>query len=510
MAMSGEAQHEGSTWSSIVTEGSIPDSLRVKGVDEATRLTYLTKKWTPFTWWLHKNFKSTKKIVKDRMYKSWEVSEFDRFYTVQTGSGVGTDANTERVISLTNKQAAEVKVNDILFIKGLFATPITRALIAGQVIAASAGVQGTNVGPDLGWSTGADVTDVRFSRAKGPNADGYYYVDLEQVKVASVGNKNSGGTGLTSITLDRCYMGPSESDEGGRLIPPSIVYSNSTGNVGIYYNIVTGNQAARIVQNDVLLRAAPSFNEGSNYPTGVYKNPISDINFTQLFKYAVEKTKESDIPAMFIKERPMDINRWATMLRMNRDREFANLCGRKAFNRDTDGREEYLMGGVRPFIPKDADHYFQYPSGTLTWRDLQDFSIPFYSLCNSGEMWGVCGVTLMTKLVKSFWNTNMWYNKEESQDFQMRVRTLMIGEVTVNLIVSQIFEEAGFGNELMLLDMSQGDSFEPVTNEGWDMIVDKDIAERGANVDKEGIQGMFGLRRRRKEHHAIMDFSNAI
>jgi hypothetical protein len=71
-------------------------------------------------------------------------------------------------------------------------------------------------------------------------------------------------------------------------------------------------------------------------------------------------------------------------------------------------------------------------------------------------------------------------------------------------------EEMGYGKELMCLDMNNGNSFEPVTHKGWDYIVEKDLADKGINQEKEGVQGMIGLRRRRSQHHCIINLEKAI
>lgn len=510
MATQPQGTVSGEVWSSLVTAGKYPLELRKRGVDEATKLTFLTRKYASFTWMLHNNFKSSVKIVNDRVYQSREISELDRFYTVLVASGAGSDAGVERVIGVSNAQGVQIKVNDMLYIKGLYAKATGDQLVTGQVYPdSSSGVLGANIGPTLNTPTGMHPTNTLFSRTKGLVAN-EYFADLEPVRVVANHGKDSYGTGKTKIVLERAYMGPSAYDLGGKIIRRDYVYGSPSLNIGIYHNINSGNGDARIRVGDVLLRGMPSFLEGTNYPTGVYKNPISDINFTQLYKYAVEKTLESDIPALFIKERPFDINKWMVTLRVNRDREYSNLLGRKGVEHGPDNKEIYLMGGVREFIPKDADHYIVYPSADLTWTGLLDLSVPLLELCNSGEMWGITGPTLDIALRKSFWNSNLFYNKEESAKFYMEVKTIMLAGIKINLLVSQIWEEAGFGNELTLLDMSYGDTFVPVTNQGWDMKVDKDIAEPGSNLYKEGIQGMFGLQRRRSSHLAIIDFSNAV
>jgi hypothetical protein len=109
----------------------------------------------------------------------------------------------------------------------------------------------------------------------------------------------------------------------------------------------------------------------------------------------------------------------------------------------------------------------------------------------------------------------MFYNEKASKEFNMEVNTLHVSGGKINLVCSQVMEENGYGNEILLLDMSNTDAFEPVTNAGWDYKVDKGpngqgIQEAGAQIYKEQVIGMFGLRRRYKPFHCILDFSNAV
>lgn len=493
----------GETWSSMVSSGKYPADLVKDGVDEAAKLLFLTRRWTPFTYMLHKNFKRSQQTIKDRVYRAREIDELERTYPVAKGNQAG-DYNT---IALWDNHAAQLQENDILFVKGLYAEATGDFnTTLGQVEPSQGGTLGSNVGPDLNINTGLNVTSIQWSRTKGPNANGVYLADLEQINVRSVGAPGSSGVGLTTVTIDRFYSGPGAHDLGGRKVSDAIIHASIIAD----YASGTGDMNGVIKTNDIVIKATNSFLEGTGYGKGVYKNPIEDVNYTQLYKYAVEKTKESDTVQTWIKERPFDINKWITNRRFQRDREWSNLLGRKTQVEDATGRKKYITGGVREFIPKDEDHYIIYPNQSLTWNNLLDLSRPLLNLNNTGKMTAITGLNTMIALQQAFWNEHLWYNKEESKKFDMPVHSLRLQGVTLDLVVSQILDEAGFGNEMMCLDMGNSDSFEPVTTKGWDMRVEKDIGPKDVNIYKEGIQGMFGLRRRRRNHHAIIDFSNVI
>ena len=68
-------------------------------------------------------------------------------------------------------------------------------------------------------------------------------------------------------------------------------------------------------------------------------------------------------------------------------------------------------------------------------------------------------------------------------------------------------EECGYGMRGIALDLSVP-SFVPVTNPGWDMKTETDIAEKGSQIYKEQVITMRGLQRRYQNNHCLLDFSN--
>jgi len=507
MATQSQVGSAGETYSSIVSGAMYPMELRKKGVDEATRITYLTRDISKFTYLIHKNRPFTTKVkVNDRMYKTRELTELSRFYTV---TGASTDTYHQE-FSVSNAEASEIKVNTILFLKGVYAQVATTAMIAGQVTDDGTVTGGTNLGPHLNYSTGGYPTKVWFSRIKGTELAGLVMKDYEQVMVTEVGLKDSGGTGHTKIKVDRCFMGPEARDLGGKLISRALVYSTSgiagTDNGGTGH---TGEIVVDIRVGDILLRATPAYAEGTNAPTGVYKNPIEDENFTQEYKYALEKTKESDIVGkggLWIKEDAFDISRWLVMRQMNRDREYSNLLGRKT-RTTQDGKELYVMGGVREFI----SNIIKYKGTIMSWPSWLDLGKEIFGLGGSETRTNFGSITNDAEQRKMFWNEHLFYNERASKNFNMEVNTLFVSGGKMNFIASQVMEEAGFVNEIICLDLNKQDAFEPVTNEGFDYKVDdnggKGIQEPGSQTFKEQVIGMFGLRRRYQPYHCLLDTS---
>ena len=507
----------------ILAGGNYPEDLRGDGSDRSAKMVYLDRDIAAFTHMIHKNHPfTTKKSVSDRSFNVREIDELERFYTVVKGSGSGNAAITDTFdqwITVTNAEAAEMHVNDILFTKNLYAEPIVSKMVGGQVYPASGGTQGTNIGPDLGYDVGGNPTAIYFSRTRGVTGNGVWFENYEQVKVIEKNAINSGGSGWTQVKLDRCYMGPGETDGGGRRLTGGLVYSTSgitnTANGGTGD---TGNEHARLVSGDILLRGTNTFREGTQAPEGTHKLPTRDKNFTQQYKYAVSRTLESTIPDKQVKNRTgfdaWATQQWMTKRQMTRDREYSNLLGRKSFDA-VNGGEEYIQGGVRPYVIKDSKHVIIYGSPTITWPGLLDIGKQVFGLGGGMERAGFTGITMDAELRKSFWNEHLFYNKEASKAFNMEVNTLFISGGKIHLIISQVMEENGLGNEILCLDFTHSDAFEPVTHDGWDYQVDAGegktgIAAKGSQRYKEQILGMFGLQRRYRKYHCIIDFSGAV
>src|SRR3990167_7496392 len=215
----------------ILAGGNYPMDLRGDGSDRAAKMSFLDRDIAAFTYMMHKNHPfTTKGKVSDRYFSVREIDELERYYIIAYGSGSGNAVTTDTYdqwIAVTNAYAAEIHVNDIMYTLGLYAYVQGSEMVAGQVIAQSGGSQGTNYGPDLGWDVGVHPTKIRFSRTRGVDNNGFYFEDYEQLKVIEKNADNSHSAGYTLIKLERCFMGPGESDEGGRKLVASLVYSTS-------------------------------------------------------------------------------------------------------------------------------------------------------------------------------------------------------------------------------------------------------------------------------------------
>jgi len=498
MAISPQIGRLGEVYGGLHTSGKIPQDILKGGMDEMGKLIYMTKEMSKFSHFIHTRFGKDKRTVNTREHKVMQLSEFERFYTVQVASTTAVGGRC--TIGLRNYEAEQIKINDTLIAANTFVSPV----VEGQVLAAVTLNSAANhvvYNPD---SAGGRLTDLLFSRSGGQdNATSVYFADYEQLDVISVDSRDSAGPGLTLITLRRCYMGPTATDRGGALIP-----------TGILDTALAANLAGSAIQvGDTLHRALPSFYEGTDAPTGVFKNIEIDNNFTQELKYAVEITNESDIEGTWIQESPLDINRWLMTKRANRDYEIQMIFGKKAKEMDSSGRVRYRSGGVLEFIAKDKDHYLKYAQSTLSWSNLLKFTKEISRLGGSEERYLFCGYSLDTALRASFAESNLVINDPNlTKEFNVEVNSIMGAGVKINLIPSQIMEEMGFGLKGLCLDLDNP-SFTPVTHKGYDMKVDKGpngkgIQANGQQIYKEQMLGIKGLERRYRDYHSILDFTN--
>lgn len=485
MAYNPQVGSEGHAWSGLFASGKIPE--RYKEMDNLGKLAFITRHSTPFLSKLTQKFPKAKTKSK-REFSVHEIDELLRTFQVSVAS---TDTN-HQAFGLTNAEAQEITENDVLYLRNVYASVEYDNLVTGQVIAGG----GTNVGPDILRPVGGNPTNIKFNRGFGAVA-GTYFTSPEAVKVVEVGAENSAGTGHTLVKVRRCMFGPGGTDAGGKLVSETLVNSS----------IVAQDTVANFQEGDVLLRGLPVFKEGTGSPTGVWKNPIIDSNFTQEFKYAVETTKESEIDTKGIQYSPKDLQRMLVNRRMMLDIERTMIFGRKGVTSDGQGKATYLTGGVVEFIPKDEKHIIAYEAPTINYSDLLDVGYKIFDNGGSAQRDCYIGVKLYNKFKKAFAEHESFrFNMEETKHFDIPIETIYVSGGQLNLIPLHCMDELGWADKMICLDMGYP-SFVPVTHDGWDMKVNKDIGPRDVQMYKEEVIGMKGLERRYAQYQCIVDFS---
>lgn len=498
----------GETYSGYSATGSIPELFLKRGIDRMGEMAFITKGMNKLLFSISTRWGKAK-VVNTREHKVLELSELDRKFfatvpSVLTGNPGGLAHNR---FGISNQQAAQLQVNDMLYALKTFAYVDGIRMTADQIAITPNTVLGpgqsagtinsnpVNIGPALNYSTGFQPTSVIYTRTWGLSGSNYI-TDNEPLKIEYIDAPNSAGPGNTFIVVRRCYVGPHAMDQGGRCIPLQLV-NNALNNASTVGDIRVG---------DEFVRGLPIFREGTNAPNGLHKNPIVDNNFTQEFKYAVEKTKESDIEQTWLEKDPLSINRLLTTRRGNMDQERTYLMGRKNKEMDKNGRVEYAMGGVFEFIKKDKDHILTYLQPSLTYQGWLDIGNQVFQLGGSEERDCYCGYTLYTEIKKAFFASGyLRYDPDASKNFDIPVESILTVGGKLNIIPLYTMEEIGWGKRMLCLDMGVP-SFVPVTHEGWDMKTEKDIQDIGSQMYKEQIIGIKGLERRYQDYHAIIDF----
>lgn len=492
MATAPQTRQEGDFFQGLWTSGAIPERFLKRGMDNLGVMSYISRDYTKFSNVLHTRFGKSKNVP-TREHRVYELTELDRVLSVTVPS---VAANNHTTFGISNAQAAMLQANDVLIVKGLYAYCVTTALVAGQVSTNNT-VPTPNSPRPLGYTTGGQPVLVAYGRQFGedPLRSGSYFVDYEQIIVRDVGAANSAGTGSTLITVERFFCGPGARDFGGERVPISLVNT-----------AVNTNDAGLIDGNLELLRALPTWPEGTNAPKGFYKNPIIDNNFTQEFKYAIEKTNESSIEKTWHGKDPIEISRMLSGRMQALDYERSVLFGRKGKTIDASGRVQYTMGGVIESIPKDADHILTHSASSITYPSLLRTLDQVMKNGGSEEKWMFTGTDLYTDLKVAFYDSGyLRYDEKASAEFDIPIESIIGAGVELKIVPLQTMQEAGWGRRALVLDMGVP-SFVPVTHEGWDMKIEKDIAEKGSQIYKEQWVSIKGLERRYAQYQSIINF----
>jgi len=491
---------EGDIWSGFSATGTIPERFTSRGLDRLGELAFITKGTNKFMFSVHTRFGKAKSVP-NREHMVTELAELDRRFFV-TGTSDSVNGRIHNRIPISNLQAAQLQLNDMLINTKLYAYVKGVPTGATQMSQTSVNSNGTynsnpvNIGPALGYTTGYMPTSVAFSRLWGKGASNEYFVDYEPMKVVHISEPNAISSGISYIVVNRCYTGPHSRDMGGSMIPTDIIDTSITA------DLTNGV----IKEGDMLLRMLPVFKEGTGAPNGLHKNPVIDNNFTQEFKYAVEKTAESDINKNLLSKTPFEINKMLTTRRMNMDIERTYLFGRKGKSMDQNGKVEYLMGGVVESIIKDDAHIIEYKQPALTYQGLLDLGRPIFELGGSQERDMFVGYSLYTELKKAFYASGyLRTDASASANFDIEIESIITAGGKLNIIPLSTMEEAGWGMRALCLDMSVP-AFTPVTHDGWDMRYEPDIQEKGTNMKKDQIIGIKGLERKYLEYQSIVNF----
>ena len=488
MAGSQVAQNtqQGDYWSGMLKAADIPAGLQNNGIDELGKLAYIHRGHTRFLNDMIHYFPKAANVG-NREIMTVEVSEYDRVFNV-TGASVGGDNHT--TITVTNDQAAQLEINDTLFLKSTLVVPVYQSLSSSQVVAG-----GSNVGPELEENFSVNVTSVLFNRNKGLSGGNYFY-DYETVLLVDKSAPNV-STGQTTLTLHRCFQGGGRLDKGGRVIPTSIVNTA----------IAADTANATIQIGDQLIRMLPAWTEGSNYPNGFWKAPVVDNNFSQEFKYAFSVTLEHELNKSFSPEDAKTIKRKLLARRTMLDIERNFLFSKKSKSKDAQGKLRYTMGGVVEHIIKDEDHIIKHTGADIDYGSMQDTGEKIFALGGGETRTLYMSWRLLVKFKKAFYgHPSFRFNRQDTARFDVPVESLIVPGGELNLVPLYCMDEAGYVDDAICIDWTVP-CYQPVTHKGFDMIVKKNLQDNDSSTYKAEILSIKALRRQYAQYQSIVSFA---
>lgn len=495
---------EGDIIGALASTGIIPEKYLTRGMDRMGQLSFIHRGSTRFLSMIYQKYPKSK-VVKTREHRIQEIYELDRVLDV-TVSSAATDNHT--TFGLSDNQARQLLVGDMLYVSGLFFAITSAPLVFGQVYADSTvgtanTVPATNIPPATLQRAGGQPTAVLFSNVFGQSQSNpsVFFTNYEPILVTGKGAPGSAGTGNTTVTVQRVWASMSGiAEQGGYIVglqaPGLVTTATNTNDAG---KIIAGTHQ--------LLRGLPNFAEGSDAPSGIHKNPYLDNNFTQEFKYAVEITNESMIEQTWIGKTYLEIEQMLRSRQTALDMERTFLFGSKGKSMDTLGRVMYTMGGVIDHIPKDVDHILQYSNPSISYPGMLDVLDKVFKLGGSEERDMYCGMGLYTELQKAFWSSGyLRYDEEASKNFDIEIQSLWGAAGKVRVIPCYTLTEAQWDKRAIVIDNGLG-AYVPTTHEGWDMKVEPNIQQKGQQIYKEQLVGIKGLERRFSQYQSIINFN---
>lgn len=475
----------GQSWSGILRENDVPIALKDKGLDNMGELAYIHRGTTKFmNSIIHEMPKS--KVTEHREFSNAEIMEMDRVFKVVTGSSA---ADNDSSFAVTNDQANQIIINDLLYAKDTLATTITENVNADQYNDANA-----KVGSLLETKIAMNVTGIQFAKKKGVR-NGTYFYEHEVMYVIDKGSPNSAGPGLTTIRVRRCFFGGGREDRGGSIIPTALVNTS----------IGADRANSAILAGDEFMRMLPTWPEGSNYPNSFWKSPTIDNNFLQELKYGWSVTEEAKLSKSLLKDDAMTIKRRLETRRAMLETDMSLLFGRKGKTTTANGHLIYTMGGAFEAVPKDEDHIIRHAGASMDYTTLMDMVERAFALGGSENRTMYLSYKLYAEFKKALYRDSAFrFNKDQTAKFDVPVESLVGPGGQVHMMPSYAFEEAGWSRHALLVDWSNP-TFQMVTHPAYDMQL-KELPGDGSSIYREGLVGMKSLSRQYTQYLSIFEF----
>lgn len=430
--------------------GNIPDELLKYDKDKAGMLLYVKRGTSTLMHMIHERF--GKRNVTSFTPKWFDIGELDDVFTCLEDQS----STTFGQIKMTNAQAIQLQMGDILAVDGLFISD-----------GANGGSAGTY---SRVWATTARME--------------------EQVLVTREPVQDSAGTGYAYVYVRRGYIN-----------------AYSTGRIQAEPT-AAASAAGYLIQNDRLVKMGNAQWTGSDAPRGVSKNIEVDSNPLQIMRFAFETQTEADYEETFLKEDHMTIAQKLALSRMAYEMEYRAMYGSPVV--EAQGNSwRYVTGGLFHYIDNTIDYSNGGAIVTMDWIEFQKrVMAPVFDLGGSGTKVAFCSISTFTNLATLLWNkVTITVNEAWSKAFKFEIYQIAGGGGKLNIVPSWVYGRNRFrANQMLVLDFG-GPYFKSDIME--DIHINKGPGGAGLQLPGQRIKkweyiGITGLQRRAKQYHAIV------
>lgn len=255
----------------------------------------------------------------------------------------------------------------------------------------------------------------------------------EEVRVMTVGNEDSGGTGYRIITVRRAH--------------PADTYTNTAPAVTTSMKLTVSNLVSRA--NDY---PKPPINKNSDYLDNY-------IQITRMsYGLGEHMVQGGGIETYLAKGAEyLNISYQLAETYLMKAMERAILTSRKA-KKKVSGDLEYETGGVIESILADTDHYMDLAGKVPTVQRINNLVRRQADISGINEMWWFSGTHFSEQMANAYENKSIYHtNAALSVNYRMKIMTLeSVGrDMVVHHVTAPILNELGMANEVLCLNLSE-------------------------------------------------------
>ena len=255
----------------------------------------------------------------------------------------------------------------------------------------------------------------------------------EEMRVISVGEEDSGGTGFRIITVRRNH--------------PADSYSNTAKAITTAYILTVTNLVSR----------------ANDFPKPpITKNSKFLENLVQITRHSYglgeHMTQGGGVETFLASGAEyLNIQYMLAETFLMKTIERAVLEARQS-EKEVNGNLEFETGGVYEFIMQDSDHILDFAGKVPTVQRLNNFVRRMADTSGVKELWLFTGTQLSEQIANAYENKSVYYTQAElSVRYMMKVKVLeSVGrDLTVYHVTAPILNELGKANEGLILNLTE-------------------------------------------------------